>query len=234
MSATQPTELKTICVFCGSRPGTHPAYIADAKALGALMVAEGIGLVYGGGNMGLMGTVARAVHEAGGKVLGFMPRALTGVEGMAAIGEITVVNDMHTRKRLMAAHSSAFIALPGGYGTFEELFEVITWLQLGIHGKPVGVVNTNGYYDPLVAMISGAVREGFVGERARGLVVVGDTVGEVLKALRGTLFGGRRVLRVWWEMTDLFVGDAEFKIPEGATYPLDWTVPDAEHKEDLI
>ncbi|KAI9335175.1 hypothetical protein DFJ73DRAFT_852097 [Zopfochytrium polystomum] len=148
------------------------------------MVARGIGLVYGGGNMGLMGAVAKATHDAGGAVHGVIPEAMTKIEGIGLLGETTLVKTMHERKSLMNDLSDAFIALPGGFGTFEELLEMTTWSQLSIHSKPIGVLNVAGFYDPLVALVDGAAREGFVKEGNRGLVIVRDNVDALLDALQ--------------------------------------------------
>ena len=155
-------DLTRICVFCGSRTGTRPAYTEAAREMGALLAARGIGLVTGGGKVGLMGVVADAALSAGGEATGVIPRTLlereVGHEGMT---DLHVVETMHQRKAAMAALSDAFVALPGGIGTMEELFEVWTWSVLGIHAKPVGLLNVDGYYDDLLRFLDGSVDEGF-------------------------------------------------------------------------
>ncbi|KAI9106310.1 LOG family protein [Phlyctochytrium arcticum] len=191
-------ELKSICVYCGSSLGKDPVYENAARELGSALVKEGISLVYGGGSKGLMGVIANSVHLAGGKVLGIMPETMSQFEGMAVVGEVIVVHDMHTRKQKMNEHSSAFIAMPGGFGTFEELFEIITWLQLNIHSKPIGILNVAGFYDPLVTMIDKAIDSEFIRESNRGLIVVRSEVGELIQAMK------------------------EYEIPEGAQYNLSW------------
>ena len=175
--------IERICVFCGSSPGRSEIYVEQARALGQAMAERGIELVYGAGGIGLMGAVADAVIEAGGEVMGVIPYALASKERAHPQAEMRVVNTMHERKAMMADLSDAFIALPGGFGTFEELMEIITWGQLGIHQKPIGVLNTAGYYDPLLAMIDRAVEEGFILPRYRRLIVVASEVEELLERL---------------------------------------------------
>lgn len=161
-----------LCIFCGSAVGARASYTEAAQRLGALLVKRGIGLVYGGGNVGLMGVIADTVMAAGGTAIGVMPRNLIAREiGHAGITELRVVDTMHQRKALMADLSSAFIALPGGYGTFDEFFEVVTWTQLGLHRKGCGLLNIEGYYDPFVAMLDRAVAEGFIKSENRALVL---------------------------------------------------------------
>jgi uncharacterized protein (TIGR00730 family) len=161
-----------LCIFCGSAVGARASYTEAAQRLGALLAKRGIGLVYGGGNVGLMGVIADTVMAAGGTVIGVMPRNLIAREiGHAGITELRVVDTMHQRKALMADLSSAFIALPGGYGTFDEFFEVVTWTQLGLHRKGCGLLNIDGYYDPFVAMLDRAVAEGFIKPENRALVL---------------------------------------------------------------
>ncbi len=160
MSTWKPIN---ICVFCGSSKGRRLEYGAAAVALGKLLARRGIGLVYGGGNVGLMGLVADACLADGGSVTGIIPEALMVKEvGHLSLTRIEVVDSMHTRKRRMAELSDGFIALPGGFGTFEELFEVLTWAQLGFHAKPIGLVNVGDYFAPLIAMCDRAVEEGFM------------------------------------------------------------------------
>lgn len=179
--------LKTICVFCGASPGKHPAYAHAADVLGRLLAVRGIGLVYGGGNVGLMGVVANACMAAGGHVTGIIPDALVGkeVEGEPvehrSISRLEVVESMHVRKARMAELSDGFIAMPGGFGTFEELFEVLTWAQLGFHHKPVGLLNVEAYFEPLLGLCDQAVSEGFLRQDSRDLLMA-DTHAEDLLA----------------------------------------------------
>jgi uncharacterized protein (TIGR00730 family) len=179
--------MKRICVFCGSNAGHNPLYRAEAEKLGRLLAARNIELVYGAGNIGLMGAVADACLEAGGAVIGVIPEALMGKEvaGRAvdhrALTRIEVVDSMHTRKARMAELSDGFIALPGGFGTFEEFCEILTWGQLGFHVKPMGLLNVNGFYDPLLAMFDKAVDEGFLRAQNRAMALA-DTDIETLLA----------------------------------------------------
>ncbi|HYR07247.1 MAG TPA: TIGR00730 family Rossman fold protein [Longimicrobium sp.] len=164
--------MKRICVFCGSSPGLRPDYAAAAQALGRVMVQRGIGLVYGGGRVGLMGVVADTVMAEGGEAIGVIPEALLRREvGHHGLSELQVVGSMHERKQRMADLSDGFIAMPGGYGTYEEFCEVITWSQLGIHPKPCGLLNVLGFYDPLLAMFDHGVREGFIRPHHRAMVL---------------------------------------------------------------
>jgi uncharacterized protein (TIGR00730 family) len=170
--------MRRLCVFCGSSTGKQRAYSDAAKALGAVLAERGIGLVYGGGNVGLMGVIADAVMAAGGKVIGVIPQSLANREiAHTGITELRVVDSMHARKAMMAELADAFIAMPGGVGTFEEFFEVVTWTQLGLHRKPCGLLNVNGFYEPLAAFIDQAVTEGFIKPVHRAAIVVdGDPV----------------------------------------------------------
>ncbi|AGC46368.1 hypothetical protein MYSTI_05081 [Myxococcus stipitatus DSM 14675] len=158
-------DVRSICVFCGSRPGNHPEYTKAAEQLGTELGRRGITLVYGGASVGLMGTVASAALAAGGKVVGVLPQFL-GKRELAYLGltEFIRVDSMHERKALMASRSDAFIALPGGFGTLDELFEITTWAQLGLHGKPMGLLDTRGFFQPLVALARHMAQEGFVPE----------------------------------------------------------------------
>ena len=164
--------LHRVCVYCASNDGARPEYLAAARALGTLLAERDLALVYGGGRVGLMGAIADAALAAGGEVIGVIPHALVQREvahnGLTALH---VVDSMHERKSLMAELSDAFIALPGGFGTLEEFFEVVTWTQLGLHRKPCGLLNVAGYYDPLVALIDRAVADGFIQPANRGIVV---------------------------------------------------------------
>ena len=159
-------NFRRICVFCGSNPGVNPAYKNAAAGLGRLLAERKIELVYGGGNIGLMGVLADAALEASGRVIGVIPESLMAKEvGHQGLTELRVVGSMHERKALMADLAEGFIALPGGYGTFEEFCEVVTWSQLGLHAKPCGVLNVEKYYDPLLALFDHAVKEGFFTKR---------------------------------------------------------------------
>jgi uncharacterized protein (TIGR00730 family) len=155
--------MRYICVYCGSKAGTDPHYLKVASRMGQLLAEQGYGLVYGGGHVGLMGIIAEAVLAAGGRVIGVIPEAMVGRElAYKQVTQLEIVPSMHERKARMASLADAFIAMPGGYGTLEELFEIITWAQLGIHAKPIGILNVSGYFDALAAMIEHAVREGFI------------------------------------------------------------------------
>jgi len=176
--------MKRICVFCGSNVGSHPEYRAAAEELGTELVRRNIGLVYGGGNIGLMGVLADAVLEAGGEAIGVIPERLMKREvGHSGLTKLHIVRSMHERKALMADLSDAFVALPGGFGTLEEFCEVVTWAQLGLHAKPCGILNVLGYYSPLLAMFDHAVEERFLKIENRSLVLARDSVGELLQAL---------------------------------------------------
>ena len=172
------------CVFCGSAPGLEPQFIADATALGAAFAQRGVELVYGGGRVGLMGALADAVMAGGGRAIGIIPRALEAREvANARITDLRVVDSMHERKAMMASLSDGFIALPGGFGTFEEFCEAVTWVQLGIQQKPCVLANLGGYYDPLVALFDRGVASGFISESNREIVRVVTTLEELLGAL---------------------------------------------------
>jgi uncharacterized protein (TIGR00730 family) len=176
--------VRRLCVFCGSSPGRDPRHGQAAAGLGRTLAARGIGLVFGGGSVGLMGVVADAVLAGGGDVVGVIPRGLAARElAHKGVADMRVVPTMHARKALMAELADGFAALPGGIGTFEELLEIATWGQLGIHRKPIGVLNVAGYYDPLVGLLEHAVSEGFLPERSRGLVIVDDDVERLLDRL---------------------------------------------------
>lgn len=175
--------MKRICVFCGSSAGSDPAYRACAEELGAELVRRNIGLVYGGGDVGLMGATADAVLKAGGEATGVIPEHLMNREiGHRQLTKLHVVRSMHERKALMADLSDAFIALPGGFGTLEEFCEVLTWSQLGLHEKPCGIVNVKGYYTPLLLMLDHAVEEKFLKPQNRALVLSCETPTELLEA----------------------------------------------------
>lgn len=160
---TPSSPLRSICVFCGSRPGSRPEYLEAARALGAELARRGLTLVYGGANVGLMGAMADAALAAGGRVVGVMPEVIKAREvAHTGLTELHLVDSMHTRKAMMAQLADAFIALPGGVGTFEELFEITTWAQLGMHHKPIGLLNVADFYGPLLALMQRAVEEGFI------------------------------------------------------------------------
>lgn len=170
--------IKTVCVFCGSSNGKESIYAEYATRLGNLLVKEGIGLVYGGGGVGLMGVIARTVMEAGGNVTGVLPKVLRSKElPNAALleqvyGELILVETMHERKATMARLADSFIAMPGGYGTLDELFEAITWDQLGIQRKAIGLLNVAGYFDPIVTWVDRAMTDGFIAATYRDLIIV--------------------------------------------------------------
>jgi len=164
--------VRRVCVFCGSSFGVRESYRDAAVELGTLLAGRKIGVVYGGGNVGLMGSVADAALAGGGEVIGVIPHALVAREiAHTGLTELRVVASMHERKAMMADLSDAFIALPGGYGTLEEFCEVVTWSQLGIHAKPCGLLNVEGYFDPLIVMLDRAVQEGFIAAKNRRLVI---------------------------------------------------------------
>ncbi|PON46632.1 Cytokinin riboside 5'-monophosphate phosphoribohydrolase [Trema orientale] len=177
-------RFKRICVFCGSRVGYKSAFSDAALELGKQLVERKIDLVYGGGSIGLMGLVSRTVFNGGCHVLGVIPTALLPHEISGdTVGEVKAVADMHQRKAEMAKHADAFIALPGGYGTMEELLEMITWSQLGIHDKPVGLLNVDGYYNSLLALFDKGVDEGFIDHSARHIVVIANTAEELINKM---------------------------------------------------
>ncbi len=181
--------MNKICVFCGSHAGGRPEYREMAEALGRLLAKRRLELVYGGGNIGLMGIIADACLEAGGSVVGVIPHALVGreVAGRAVehvgLSRLEIVDSMHTRKARMAELADGFIALPGGFGTFEELFEILTWAQLGFHRKPIGLLDVAGYYDPLLALCDRAVEEGFLSSDSRALLLARSEPEALLAAL---------------------------------------------------
>jgi uncharacterized protein (TIGR00730 family) len=179
-----------VCVFCGARMGTSPAYAAAAATLGRRIGERGLGLVYGGARVGLMGALAEAALTAGAPVLGVLPRSLSSVEvAHAGLTELVLVDGLHARKARMTAESDAFVALPGGFGTLDELFEALTWAQLGLHTRPLGLLNVGGFWDPLVAAIDRQVAEGFVTRSDRARLSVDVNVDVLLDALGAP--GGR-------------------------------------------
>ncbi|KAI3716611.1 hypothetical protein L1987_67601 [Smallanthus sonchifolius] len=184
MEGETRSKFKRICVFCGSSSGKKASYQEAAIELGKELVERRIDLVYGGGSVGLMGLVSQAVHDGGRHVLGVIPRTLMPREITGeTVGEVKAVADMHERKAEMARQADAFIALPGGYGTLEELLEVITWAQLKIHHKPVGLLNVEGYYNSLLSFIDKAVDEGFISPIARRIIVSAPTATQLVRQL---------------------------------------------------
>ena len=180
--------MNTICVYCGSNAGNNPAYAAQAKALGARLAAEGIALVYGGGNVGLMGIVADAVLANGGDVIGVIPQQLVDWEvAHRGVTRLEVVDSMHTRKARMFDLSDGFVALPGGFGTLDEMFEMLTWRQLGLGKKPCAFLDVNGFWQPLMAMLDSMVRERFLHAEQRNDLWHGDDIDILLAWMRDYL-----------------------------------------------
>ncbi|WP_314442549.1 TIGR00730 family Rossman fold protein [Massilia timonae] len=177
--------MKTLAVYCGAAHGANPFYADAARALARAMVEHNIALVYGGGKVGLMGVIADEVLRLGGEATGVIPRALVEREvGHAGLTRLFVVKDMHERKAMMSDLSEGFIAMPGGMGTLEELFEMVTWAQLGIHAKPIGLLNVNGFYDGLRAFVRHQVQEGFVRPEHEGLMLAESDPDELIRRLR--------------------------------------------------
>ena len=175
--------MQSICVFCGSRPGTDASYTDAARSLGTTVAERGMTLVYGGARVGLMGTLADAAMKAGGEVVGVMPKALVDREiSHTGLTELHIVGSMHERKALMAELSDGFVALPGGTGTLEEFFEVLTWAQLGEHEKPCGLLDVSGYYGPLLNLFDHMFEKGFVSEAHRAMVLVDSEPADLLDA----------------------------------------------------
>lgn len=180
--------LRRVCVFCGSSAGTAQEYRAGAEGLARTMAARGIGLVFGGGCVGLMGHLADAILAAGGHAIGVIPDALVAREiAHRGLPDLRVVHSMHERKAMMADLADAFVALPGGFGTFEELCEAITWTQLGLHRKRCGVLNVRGFYDPLLSLFDNAVRDGFIRDISRDIVCSAIDPGDLLDQLANPL-----------------------------------------------
>ncbi|KAI3507147.1 hypothetical protein L2E82_21493 [Cichorium intybus] len=178
------SRFRSVCVFCGSSAGKRDCYRDAALDLGQELVKRKLNLVYGGGSVGLMGLVSQEVHRGGGHVLGIIPKTLMCKEITGeTVGEVRAVSDMHQRKAEMARHSDCFIALPGGYGTLEELLEVITWAQLGIHDKPVGLLNVEGYYNSLLMFIDKAVDDGFIMPAQRHIIVSASNAKDLVQKL---------------------------------------------------
>ncbi len=176
------SAIHRICVFCGSNAGSDPIYVEAARDLGRLFAREGVALVYGGGSVGWMGEVADSVLASGGEAIGVIPHALWAREvGHRGLTDIRIVDTMHERKAMMADLADAFIALPGGLGTLEEIFEIWTWAQLGLHEKPVGFLDVNGFYAPLMQFLDRAVRERFLREEHRAIAVIERDAAALLK-----------------------------------------------------
>jgi uncharacterized protein (TIGR00730 family) len=176
---------RRVCVFCGSSPGSKPAYRADAVCLGRLLGQAGLGLVYGGAQVGLMGALADAALDHGCEVIGVIPRSLAGIEvAHQRLTKLVLVETMHERKALMAKEADAFVALPGGFGTLDEFFEILTWAQLGIHAKPCVLVNTGGYYDHLLTFLQGAIDQGFLKPPNHALIHIVASPAEALKSIQ--------------------------------------------------
>jgi uncharacterized protein (TIGR00730 family) len=176
--------MRRLCVFCGSSAGDRPEYAEAARTFARLLAGNGLGLVYGGGHVGLMGVLADAVLEAGGEVIGVIPQALVDRElAHSGLTELRVVDTMHQRKALMADLSDAFAALPGGYGTLDELFEILTWAQLGIHAKPIGLLNVGAFFDPLLTWVRHACAEGFIRQQDLDMMKVAADATALLDAL---------------------------------------------------
>jgi uncharacterized protein (TIGR00730 family) len=179
--------MRRVCVFCGSSVGSRPEYAAAARRTGELIAGAGLGLVYGGGNIGLMGVLADAALRAGGEVIGVIPAALQAKElAHTGLSELFVVATMHERKAKMADLSDGFVALPGGYGTLDELFEILTWAQLGIHGKPVALLDVSGFFAPLLSAVDHITGEQFVRPRHRNLLRLAKAPEQLLDVLFGT------------------------------------------------
>lgn len=175
--------MERICVFCGARSGASRIYEEGARRLGRALAEAGVTLVYGGGRVGLMGVLADTVLGSGGEAIGVIPKALVQREtAHAGLSELHIVGSMHERKALMSELSEGYIALPGGIGTMEEFFEVLTWAQLGVHGKPCGLLNVGGYYDPLLAFLDHVMARGFLSEEHRSMVIVETEPGPLLEA----------------------------------------------------
>jgi uncharacterized protein (TIGR00730 family) len=179
------SRIRTVCVYCGSGPGTDPAFLEAARQFGTILAREGVGLVYGGGSKGLMGAVANAVLDHGGRVTGIIPEFLKTKEGIQTRAqEIIITPDMHSRKQIMFERADAFVALPGGLGTLEELVEQLTWVQLGRHPKPVLIANIRGFWNPLLALIKHMAQLGFVHSPDRFSYIVADSIDQIVPLIR--------------------------------------------------
>ena len=196
--------MQRICVFCGSSSGSSPEYEIAARELGLLLAERKIALVYGGSNIGLMGALADAVLEAGGHAIGVIPQSLVDREvAHCGLTDLRIVDSMHERKALMADLADGFIAMPGGYGTFDELCEILTWAQLGIHSKPVGLLNTLGYWKPFLDFLDHAVHAGFLKLGHRELVTVGENAVELVDRLQWLEHAAPRPAQSKWNRPEL-------------------------------
>lgn len=176
---------KKICVYCGSKAGTNPSFSSIAEQLGQLFAKESIQLIYGGGKVGIMGIIADAVLNGGGYVQGVIPKSLMEKEvGHTGVQELHITQDMHSRKAMMESLSDAFIILPGGFGTLDELFEIVTWRQLGFHSKPVIILNVDGYFDHLLAFIDSAIQHEFINSNGRDIISVANNIDQVIQKVR--------------------------------------------------
>jgi uncharacterized protein (TIGR00730 family) len=183
------TEIRTVCVYCGSGPGTNPSFIESATALGKIFAENGIRLVYGGGSVGMMGAVARAVLDHGGNVTGIIPDFLVKKEVMMPLEDLIVTPDMHERKRLMFEHSDAFVAMPGGVGTLEELVEQLTWKQLGRHAKPILLADIDGFWEPLFGLLTHMRETEFIRPGLSIDILRTERVEDILPSLRAAAAG---------------------------------------------
>ncbi|WP_137702069.1 LOG family protein [Marimonas lutisalis] len=182
------TPQPSICVYCGSRPGAQPAYMDDATTFGTALAGEGWRLVYGAGDVGIMGAVARAAQAAGGDTFGVIPTHLMQLEvGKRDLTRFVVTENMHERKKVMFMNSDAIVVLPGGAGSLDEFFEVLTWAQLGLHAKPILLVNTNGYWDPLTGLVDHVIAQGFADASLREFITVVDGPAAAIATLRDAL-----------------------------------------------
>jgi uncharacterized protein (TIGR00730 family) len=182
---TETNTFKRICIYGGSSDSIAPVFVKAAADLGQVLAQEGIGVVFGGGKTGMMGAIADAMRAEGAEVIGIIPELFnTPALGHQGLTELIVVDSMHIRKARMAEMGDAFIALPGGFGTYEELFEILTWSQIGLHVKPVGVLNVEGYFDPLLDMIEHSRKNGFIYDEHRALLLCADNAADLLEELR--------------------------------------------------
>ena len=181
-------KLTSLCVYCGSSTGSNPSYMAAADRFGHLMAQSGVRLVYGGGGVGLMGAVARAVLAGGGEVTGIIPKFLTEIEvQFNEVSELVVTDSMHARKQLMFERSQAFVALPGGIGTVEETIEMLTWAQLGRHSQPIVIANLGGFWDPMIELLDHIIKAGFARSNIRSIYSVVDKVEDILPRIEASL-----------------------------------------------
>lgn len=182
------STLRSVCVFCGSRPGINPAYAEAAQAVGRLIAKQNWRLVYGAGDVGLMGEVARAALEAGGRTLGVIPTHLMAREqGRRDLTTLIITENMHERKKVMFMNSDAIVVLPGGAGSLDEFFEVLTWAQIGLHEKPIFLLNTDGYWQPLMSLMDHVIAQGFAEQEMRGHFIAVDDAYELAAGLQAAL-----------------------------------------------